>query len=139
MIGMALNEIGLVTIQVRDFDRMVAWYRDVLGLEVGWLEPGEFCTLDPPGGGASLALATDHPERIPEVAGKGWTPTFTVADLDETVAQLRGASVVFDAEEEGADEGYRLGESAILRATPSGYPRRRPKRRVEGFCHSVTT
>ena len=87
---------------------MVAWYRDVLCLSIGWFEPNEFCTLNPAAGGASLALATDHPDRISDRAGTGWTPTFVVDDFDATIASLREAGVTFDAAEEGADEGYRL-------------------------------
>ncbi len=37
-----------------------------------------------------------------------WTPSLTVDDLDDMVRRLRGQGVQFDAEEEGADEGYRL-------------------------------
>jgi catechol 2,3-dioxygenase-like lactoylglutathione lyase family enzyme len=105
---MGVRQIAMVTVQVRDFDGMVAWYRDVLGLGIGWLEPGEFCTLTMPGGEAVLALATDHPDRISDRPGTGWTPTLTVDDLDDTVGRLRDLGVQFDAEEEGADEGYRL-------------------------------
>jgi catechol 2,3-dioxygenase-like lactoylglutathione lyase family enzyme len=102
------KHIALVTIQVRDFDGMVAWYRDVLGLSIGWFEPNEFCTLNPAAGGSSLALATDHPDRISDRAGTGWTPTLAVDDFDATLTRLREAGVTFDAAEEGADEGYRL-------------------------------
>ena len=99
----------MVTVQVRDFDLAVAWYRDVLGLSVLELEPDEFCVLAPPGSeGPALALATDHPDRIPARPGAGWTPTLVVDDFDATVAELRQRGVTFDAEEEGADEGYRL-------------------------------
>jgi len=98
----------MVTVQVRDFDAAVAWYRDVLGLSVTWLEPGEFCSLAFPRGGTALALATDHPDRISERPGIGWTPVIAVDDFDATVADLRARGVTFDAEEEGADEGYRL-------------------------------
>ena len=105
---MGVKQIAMVTAQVRDFDAMVAWYRDVLGLTVLWLEPGEFCSLAASDGGPVLALATDHRDRIPDRPGVGWTPNFTVDDFDATVAALREQGVVFDAEEEGADEGYRL-------------------------------
>jgi catechol 2,3-dioxygenase-like lactoylglutathione lyase family enzyme len=98
----------MVTVQVRDFDGMVAWYRDVLGLGIGWLEPGEFCTLTMTGGDTVLALATDHPDRISARPGTGWTPSLAVDDLDDLVARLRDHGVPFDGEEEGADEGYRL-------------------------------
>ena len=105
---MGLRKVVMVTVQVRDFDAMVAWYRDVLGLAVVWLEPGEFCTLATSGGGPVLALATDHPDRIAPTPGMGWTPNVAVDDLDATVDRLRAEGVTFDAEEEGADEGYRL-------------------------------
>lgn len=106
--GVTLKQIALVTVQVRDLNAMVAWYGEVLGLSVGWLEPDEFCTLNSSAGGASVALATDHPDRISDRPGTGWTPTFSVDDFDATVNRLREAGVTFDAEEEGADEGYRL-------------------------------
>jgi len=98
----------MVTIQVRDFDAAVAWYRDVLGLAVLGTEPGEFCLLGAGRGSTTIALATDHPDRIPDHPGVGWTPNLGVSDFDAVVDRLRAAGVVFDAEEEGADEGYRL-------------------------------
>ena len=105
---MGAAELRMVTLQVRDFDAALVWYRDVLGLSVAWLEPGEFCALAFPRGGTTLALATDHPDRISERPGIGWTPVIAVDDFDATVADLRAHGVTFDAEEEGADEGYRL-------------------------------
>ena len=105
---MTLTQLSLVTVQVSDFDAMVAWYRDVLGLSIGWYEPNEFCTFKPEMGGASLALATDHPDRICDRPGTGWMPTFSVDAFDATIARLRDAGVAFDAEEEGGEEGYRL-------------------------------
>ena len=98
----------MVTVQVRDFDAMVAWYRDVIGLTVQWFEPNEFCALSAPGGGPPLALATDHPDRMSDRPGVGWAPTLEVDDFDEFIARVRAAGVELDAEEEGADEGYRL-------------------------------
>jgi catechol 2,3-dioxygenase-like lactoylglutathione lyase family enzyme len=104
--------IMMITVQVANFDAAVDWYRDVLGLSVLYLEPSEFCMLAPPDStgspAASLALATDHPDRIPRQPGSGWAPTLIVDDFDATVAELRQRGVTFDAEEEGADEGYRL-------------------------------
>ncbi|MBA2624543.1 MAG: hypothetical protein H0U89_02900, partial [Acidimicrobiia bacterium] len=35
-----IQRIMMMTAQVRDFDGMVTWYRDVLGLEVLGMEPG---------------------------------------------------------------------------------------------------
>jgi catechol 2,3-dioxygenase-like lactoylglutathione lyase family enzyme len=103
------TRITMVTVQVRDFDTAVTWYRDVLGLSVLYLEPNEFCVLAPPGSEEpALALATDHPDRVAPRPGIGWTPALVVEDFDATVAELRQAGVTFDAQEEGADEGYRL-------------------------------
>jgi catechol 2,3-dioxygenase-like lactoylglutathione lyase family enzyme len=99
----------MVTIQVRDFNAAVSWYRDVLGLSVVMVHPDEFCMLAPPGSdGPALALATDHPDRIPARPGTGWTPILEVADFDAAVAELTARRVRFDAAEEGDDEGYRL-------------------------------
>ncbi len=104
--------IMMVTVQVANLKVAIDWYRDVLGLAVLYLEPNEFCMLAPPGDPGSpapaLALATDHPDRITARPGSGWAPTLVVADFDATVAELRRRGVPFDAEEEGADEGYRL-------------------------------
>lgn len=106
---MTPTRLMMVTAQVRNFEVALTWYRDVLGLSVLYVEPDEFCLLATPGSGEpALALATDHPDRIPFRPGIGWTPTLVVDDFDATVAELRGRGVTFDAEEEGANEGYRL-------------------------------
>ena len=108
MTAVAIERMMMVTIQVRDFNAMVAWYRDMLGLEVLGLEPDEFCVLRAAHGSTTIGLATDHPDRIPDRPGVGWTPTFAVKDFDDFVSHLRELGVTFDADEEGADEGYRL-------------------------------
>ena len=105
---MAIERLMMVTVQVHDFDALVAWYRDGLGLVVLAIEPGEFCLLGVGRGSTTLALATDHPDRIPDRPGVGWTPTIAVSDFDAFVDSLRSRGVAFDAMEEGADEGYRL-------------------------------
>jgi catechol 2,3-dioxygenase-like lactoylglutathione lyase family enzyme len=109
MAFMKPKQLMMVTVQVRDFDAAVAWYRDVLGLSVLSLEPDEFCMLVPPGSpGPALALATDHPERIVSRPGIGWTPILVVEDFGATLAELGKRGARFDGEEEGADGGYRL-------------------------------
>jgi predicted enzyme related to lactoylglutathione lyase len=110
----------MVTVQVRDFDGVVAWYRDVLGLGIGWLEAGEFCTLTMPGGEAVLAVATDHPDRISDRPGTGWTPTLTVDDLDEMVSRLvtRACSLMPRRRAQTRDTGWCA--CVTPRATPSG-------------------
>jgi len=106
--GMPVEGLMMVTVQVRDFDRALGWYRDVLGLPVLGVEPGEFCVLGVGSGPTTLALATDHPDRIPDRAGVGWAPILRVSAFDAFVDALRSKGVAFDADEEGEDEGYRL-------------------------------
>src|SRR5207237_5776510 len=77
-VGVPIQRIMMMTVQVRDFDTSVAWYRDVLGMEILGVEPDEFCLLRAPHGSTTIGLATDHPDRIPERPGGGWTPTFPV-------------------------------------------------------------
>jgi catechol 2,3-dioxygenase-like lactoylglutathione lyase family enzyme len=111
----------MVTVQVRDFNAALAWYSEVLGLAVIALEPDEFCMLVPPGSeGPALALANDHPDRITSRPGVGWAPTLVVEDFDSTVAELRQRGVTFDADEEGADEGYRLVRVLDPEGNPTG-------------------
>src|SRR5260370_42588826 len=105
---MAVRDIAMVTVQVRDFDGMVAWYRDVLGIGIGWLEAGEFCTLTLPGGGAGLALATDHPDRVSDRPGTGGTPRPTVDDLVDRGRRLRDPGGQVYAEDGGGGEGDPL-------------------------------
>jgi hypothetical protein len=50
-----------------------------LGLGVGWLEAGEFCTLTMPGGDTVLSLATDHSDRISDDARSSTTKCVTTA------------------------------------------------------------
>jgi catechol 2,3-dioxygenase-like lactoylglutathione lyase family enzyme len=107
-VSLPVERMMMVTVQVRDFDAMIAWYHDVLELEVLGLEPDEFCVLRAPHGSTTIGLATDHPDRIQDRPGAGWAPTFAVSEFDAFVGQLRSRGVTFDAEEEGADEGYRL-------------------------------
>jgi hypothetical protein len=93
-------------VQVRDFDGMLAvWYRDVLGLGIGWMEAGAFCTLTVPRRGKVMPLATDHPDRISDRHGTEWTPNLAADDLAVMVSRLRDQGVQFDTGEEGADEG----------------------------------
>ena len=128
---MGVRHIAMVTVQVRDFDGMVAWYRDVLGLGIGWLEAGEFCTLTMPGGEAVLALATDHPDRISDRPGTGWTPGLTVDDRVECSADLPVPELT------GLERElrHRLGDRHILyrtlRAAAAGLSRTRKSSRAE--------
>jgi catechol 2,3-dioxygenase-like lactoylglutathione lyase family enzyme len=77
----------------RDMDRAVAFYRDVLGLELtqrsgdGW---AEFRA-----GAVRLALHGTEEADLPP----GGTIVFRVDDLDEATSSLRQRGVVFDGHE----------------------------------------
>ncbi len=104
---MSLGPMDMVTIQVRDWPAALAWYRDVLGLEVIALEEDDrFCLLGT--GGAPLGLAADHPEQSASTAENRVAPAFQVDDLDKVVATLHAAGVKVDPHIDGAGEGYRL-------------------------------
>ena len=104
-----LGPLDFVTVQVRDWPLMVAWYRDVLGLEIVSLEEADrFCLFTTGEGGTMIALASDHPEQSTATGENRLAPGFRVSDLDATLRRLRSAGVRIYADIDGADEGYRL-------------------------------
>jgi catechol 2,3-dioxygenase-like lactoylglutathione lyase family enzyme len=109
---MTLGPLDFVTVQVRDWPLMVAWYRDVLGFEtMSWEEDDGFCLFTTGEGGTMLALASDHPEQSTATGENRLAPGFRVSDLDETLRRLRSTGVRIDADIDGGDEGYRLARS----------------------------
>ena len=108
-----------VTVQVREFDGMVAWYRDVLGLGIGWLEAGEFCTLTMPGSRRSwrwqLTILTGS-----MIVRTGWTPSLAVADLDEMVGVLVTGACSLMEGRRARMRGTAWAACVIPRAIPSG-------------------
>ena len=96
-----------VTVYVRDWPAAMAWYRDVLGLEVVALEPeDQFCMLSV--GSGFIGLACDHPEYAVGAHENRLAPSLQVDDLDATMAMLRGRGVKVDDGIDGEGEGYRL-------------------------------
>jgi predicted enzyme related to lactoylglutathione lyase len=82
-------------IEVSDYERSLAWYRDILGFtvlyemkDIGW---AEFAT--PVG---NLHLGIGQSEKVRE--GGGATLTFGVDDIDAVRARLEAAGVRFDGE-----------------------------------------
>ena len=91
--GPVISALDHVYYWTRDMDAAVAFYTDVLGLELirrsgdGWAELRA--------GDARLALhATDGPDLPP-----GGTVVFRVDDLDDAVSVLRGRGAVFEGHE----------------------------------------
>jgi catechol 2,3-dioxygenase-like lactoylglutathione lyase family enzyme len=78
-----------VFLWTRDFDRMRAFYRDTLGLPVGYQNP-HFAMFA--GGRCEIAL---HEEREPHARSDSWHMEFLVDDIESVVAELahRGVAV----------------------------------------------
>ena len=91
MSGFGLDQIGQIAVPVRDVDRAIAFYRDVLGMR--------FLFQAPPGLGffdcAGVRLMLDGPAGAQ--AGKhGSVLYYKVPDLQEAFATLTGRGVVFE-------------------------------------------
>lgn len=105
------DKFGVVMVVVSDMTRSVAFYRDVLGLQLRYETPywSEFEV-----GGVTLGL---HPagDHLPVNPQGGVSFGFYVSDIAQTLAELtaRGAQVVRKQEED-------FGTLAIL-ADPDGY------------------
>lgn len=97
-------DLAKVFYWTRDMDRAVAFYRDVLGLDVrlaaggGWTE---FAT-----GGSTLALHGPVGGHAPE--GAGATVVLECADLDATMAEWSERGVSFEGEITETPAGARF-------------------------------
>lgn len=115
MTGLCLQMIQL---RVTDFERSLAWYRDVLGLTVLLRQPEDgFALLDL--GGVRLALKrrlSMAADALP--AAEAPMLMFAVADAAAALAHLTAAGTSVLKPLEGNLEGYRR---AIV-ADPDGYP-----------------
>jgi catechol 2,3-dioxygenase-like lactoylglutathione lyase family enzyme len=102
-----LGPLDLVTIQVRNWAAAVQWYTEILGLPMITSDVDDgFCMLGTDG--ATLALASDHPDQAAGTQENRLAPAFRVADLDESLERLKSLGVSIDPRIDGEDEGYRL-------------------------------
>jgi catechol 2,3-dioxygenase-like lactoylglutathione lyase family enzyme len=107
---MKVRALYFVEITVADWPAAVAWYRDVLGLELlHHAEEDQFALLG--AGPARLAL-------------KGGAPnpgtvqlTFEVEDVCQAADQLAATGIIFEAPIMASPEGYR----DVLLRDPDGY------------------
>ncbi|MEW6524498.1 MAG: VOC family protein [Bacillota bacterium] len=89
MLGQAW--LSALFVHAFDLEKMVAFYRDTLGLEVYFEEPGQCTFFRTTGGGPSLAL---YAGREPgQVGCNHWFVMFDVPDLDATVSALQARGV----------------------------------------------
>ena len=74
----------VVSVAVTDYDRSVAWYRDVLGFELVYeLKEYGWCELKTPFG---FHIGIGQSETVTPGT---LVPTFGVTDIDEAIAHLR--------------------------------------------------
>ena len=87
---MPLDQIGQIAVPVRDLDRAVSFYRDVLGMTFLFQAPPQLAFFDC--GGVRLML--DVPE---DAAFQGHSSVlyYKVPDMQQTHQELMGKGVVF--------------------------------------------
>jgi predicted enzyme related to lactoylglutathione lyase len=92
-------------LDVSDYDRSLAWYRDVLDWELVFeLPEWRWAQFQSPVPG--LLVGIGQSEQVRE--GGGATLTFTVSDIDAARAHLEGQGVRFDGETHQVEDMVRL-------------------------------
>jgi len=92
-------------LEVSDYDRSLAWYRDVLGWDVVFeLTEWKWAQLQSPVEG--LLVGIGQSERVKE--GGGATLTFTVKDIAVARGSLEAQGVRFDGETREIDGMVKL-------------------------------
>src|SRR6476659_9339813 len=82
----------VVSVSVSDYDRSVAWYRDVLGFELDYeLKEYGWCELKTPFG---FRIGLGQTETV--VAPGNVTPTFGVHDIDSAIPDMVRLSTFYD-------------------------------------------
>ena len=100
---MKYSALTYITFYVRNFQRVVEFYRDVLGLEVEQLDDG-FARFRTAGGFMLAFHYADQPvlaRPVPEVH-------FEVADVDAAYRELQARGVRFEREPADMPGGARL-------------------------------
>src|SRR3954454_20448976 len=81
----------VVSVSVTDYDRSLAWYRDVLGFQLSYEMPDYgWCELTTPFG-FTIGLG-----QTEEVSPGAVVPTFGVRDIDATITHLRAHDVTVE-------------------------------------------
>jgi lactoylglutathione lyase len=101
-----MTELGLVYLFVRDMDRSIAFYRDVLGLEHGFRAANDWADLW--AGGLRVGL---HGVDSPGEWRAGGTLLFAAGDIDDRIHDLRQQGISI-SHEGGGDGRPRFVEFA---------------------------
>jgi catechol 2,3-dioxygenase-like lactoylglutathione lyase family enzyme len=105
-----IRELSFVELTVANWPAAVAWYRDILGLDVMLHIPAdEFAILEAKGGRIALKAGTPRPGTV--------LLTFAVDDLLAALDRLAALDVPLEAPLKASPEGYRR----VLLRDPDGY------------------
>jgi predicted enzyme related to lactoylglutathione lyase len=107
------GKLGVILLVVKDVDRSMRFYRDILGLKVLFHEPPGWSQLD--AGNIQLGL---HPEgnEVKVGPGTGCTFGFVVDDIRASTADLKRKNVRFSMLPRKEDFGW-----IALFTDPDGY------------------
>ncbi len=106
-------EFFMVELRASDWERLWAWYRDVLGLRVALMDlPGRFALLE--AGPCRIAIKAGAVEGV----RSGVRLVFRVDDLEGEVARLRALGVELSGPLDVAVERYR----EVRLTDPEGTP-----------------
>jgi catechol 2,3-dioxygenase-like lactoylglutathione lyase family enzyme len=100
-----LKKITMLSIRVADFERCVAWYRDILGLKPVGLHDDPFCLMVLPEDDTAFALDGTNPV----LGSSNCIPNVLVDSLATTIAELKskGVQLARDVQEDD-EEGYAI-------------------------------
>ncbi len=102
---LAGSRLSYLFLLVSDFDRMLSFYRDTLGLSMYYLEQGECAFLrTAPDRGPAIALYSGRQGQPVEAAH--WFVVFDVTGIEVVVERLKQRGVEVGEIEEGPNERY---------------------------------
>ena len=88
----AFGDQVTVAINVSDFERAIAWYREAFGFELIYkLDDWKWCELWTPIEGVNVGLG-----QTDDATHGGMSATFVVADIEAAKAHIESTGVVFD-------------------------------------------
>lgn len=107
-----IGKLSTIALIVRDMDRSIAFYRDIVGLKVQ-LQTPYWSSMDAGNIIIGLHPESEHSKVAP---GGGWNVGFEVSDIQNTAEELKAKGVRFLVEPKREDFGW-LG----VFADPDGY------------------
>lgn len=100
-------ELNLINLKVRDWDGMIKFYQDIIGLEPAYLEPEDkYGQLD----AGNIRLTLSSSGELPAQSGSRLSLQFQVADLPVEIARLESLGCEFFDKQLDTGEAYRMAQ-----------------------------